>query len=170
VASSAPGAIVFEPVGTLLVPVQEGRGEEAPLEDAPGAHDLLDELAADQVLLAALAPEGWSGARLTDTLERHGMRRSFPCVVAGEASHAAAVEKALGRLRVPAPRTWVVGPPTGPQAPDVPAGAGFRVRLDATPGRGPAISVASLPALRMRYLESQRPEADAPPEAREGDS
>jgi len=132
---------------------------------APGVHDLLDELAADQLLLAAVSNSVFSARVLAAELERHGLRRAFPCVVSSadvgrRKPDAAPFREALRRLRIPAARAWHVGDTF---AWDV-AGAA-RLGLApvwlsdedaAPPGGPPHLRVRSLDELRGLFLESQR--------------
>lgn len=174
-----PEAILFEPVGTLLVvenpnaatgDARRLRAEartgqpDLRLTAAPGAHDLLDELAADQVLLAVVSGFAGGARSLAAELERHGLRRSFPCIVASSDSElsgasAAPLREALRRLRVPAARAWHVGSDFAADVTHA-AAAGLRpLWLDASdaspPGATPHQRISSLDALLALYLESQ---------------
>ena len=84
------------------------------LSPAAGVHDLLDELAADQVPLATVSNAVFGSRTLAAELERHGLRRSFPCIVSSadvgrRKPDPAPFRMALRRLRVPADRVWHVG-------------------------------------------------------------
>lgn len=156
-----PGAILFAPIGTLLVEAEPG----AARVPAAGAHALLDELAADQLPLAAVGDAGLGGRGLATLLERHGLRRSFACIVPGPGDRAhepdpRPLHEALRRLRVPAARAWHVGGSFGRDV-TVAAAAGVQaVWLDAgdapAPAPAPHRRVRCLGELLALYLESQR--------------
>jgi len=135
------------------------------LMPAPGAHDLLDELAADQLPLAIVSNAIFDGRVLAGELERHGLRRPFPCVVSSadlgrRKPDRAPFERALRRLRVPPQGAWFVGDSF---AADV-AGAGALgltpIWLDAGDAEPPAPiphhRLPDLAALHGLFLESQR--------------
>lgn len=162
---SRPAAILFEPIGTLLVEAHQDVAAGLGLAPAPDAHDLLDELAADQVQLAVVSDADCGARALAAELERHGLRRPFPCIVSSvdlgrPKPDPAAFQEALRRLRVPAERAWHVG---GAFASDVlgAAAAGLQAvwlvrEPEPAPGPAPHQRVASLAALLGLYLESQR--------------
>ena len=135
------------------------------LAPAPGVHDLLDELAADQVPLAVVSNSVFGARTLAAELERHGLRRAFPCIVSSadvgrRKPDPAPFNEALRRLRVPAARVWHVGDSV---ACDVAGAAALGLtpvwisENDATPpGASPHHRVRSLSELRALYLDSQR--------------
>lgn len=163
-----PEAILFEPIGTLLVEAAPEVETGLRTTPAPGVHDLLDELAADQVPLAVVSNASCGARTLAAELERHGLRRSFPVIVSGPdlgrpKPDAAPFRQALRRLRVPAARAWHVGDDFARDVGGA-AAAGLRpVWLgpgDAPPpGTTPHHRVGSLEELLALYLESQRPGA-----------
>lgn len=135
------------------------------LAPAPGVHDLLDELAADQLPLAVASNSVFSARVLAAELEHHGLRRAFPCIVSSadigrRKPDGAPFAEALRRLRIAAPRAWHVGDTF---ACDVAGAAAVGltpvwINADAVePPVSPAHHrVSSLDELRALYLESQR--------------
>jgi hypothetical protein len=109
-----PEAIVFRVVGTLLLEPPPGPdAARATLAPAPGAHDLLDELAADQVPLAGLVAADREPRDLAALLERHGLRRALPVLVGADGdtvsgSDGEGLARALRRLGAARERTWRV--------------------------------------------------------------
>jgi len=133
---------------------------------APGAHDLLDELAAEQLPMAIVSNGVFGGRTLAGELERHGMRRPFPCIVSSADAgrrkpDPAPFERALRRLRVPAARSWFVGDSF---AADVAGAAALGLAAvwihpagaAPPPGPVPHARVSSLEELLGLYLESRR--------------
>jgi FMN phosphatase YigB (HAD superfamily) len=134
------------------------------LTPAPGVHDLLDELAAEQVPLAAVSNSIFGARCLAAELERHGLRRSFPCIVSSadlgrRKPDAAPFREALRRLRAHASRTWHVGDRFSDDVVGAASAGLGAVWLDASdaspPDATPHQRTSSLDALLALYLESQ---------------
>lgn len=147
--------------------LREGAGVEAAeqvlwhaagdLAPAPGVEDLLDELAAEQLPLAAVSNAVFDGRVLASELERHGLRRPFTCVVSSadvgrRKPHPAPFAAALRRLGVAAERAWFVGDRFATDVVGA-AGAGLTAVWLASAGEAPGPT----PHLRIRQLSELLP-------------
>jgi len=149
------GAVLAPGSGKALLQQAEHRFFRgcARLSPAPGVHDLLDELAAEQVPLAAVSNAIWSSRVLAAELERHGLRRSFATIVSSadlgiRKPDPAPFHQALRRFGVEAVDAWYVGDSFGNDVVGA-VGAGLSaVWLDASDAAAPG----SEPHQRIRSL------------------
>ena len=138
------------------------------LAPAPGLHDLLDELAADQLPLAIVSNGIFGGSTLAGELERHGLRRPFPFVVSSADAgrrkpDPAPFQRALRQLRVAPQRAWFVGDAFAADVAGAAALGLVPIWLDPGDAEPPAAiphrRLPDLAALHRLYLESQRNQA-----------
>jgi putative hydrolase of the HAD superfamily len=180
----AGGADEFRIRDWLSTVVLEGSGERelesaelvlwgscAGLSPAPGVHDLLDELAAEQLPLAAVSNAVFGARTLAAELERHGLRRSFRCIVSSadigrRKPDPAPFREALRRLGIPAERAWFVGDSFANDVTGAVATGMSAVWLDASddsaPGQAPHRRIRSLRELLDLYLATSLKPAGSP--------
>lgn len=135
----------------------------ARLSPAAGVHELLDELAAEQLPLAAVSNAVFSARILAWELERHGLRRCFPCVVSSaDVGHRkpdpAPFRQALRRVGVEPGRSWFVGDSFANDVTGAEALGLTPIWLDASGAAPPGAAfhhrVATLPELLDLYLSA----------------